>query len=90
MRVTVKLPEPLRPMAGAASVQVEAKNVAEAIHALARAHPALPGCILNELGELRKHVLIYVGDEDVRYLKGLETPLRGGEVLHIIPSVSGG
>lgn len=90
MPVTIKLPEPLRRLAGVASVRVDAKNVAAAIAALDRAHPGLADMLCTELGQPRHHVLIYVNEEEIRCLQGVATPLHGGEVIHIIPSVSGG
>jgi sulfur-carrier protein len=90
MSITVQIPPALRTMTKAESVQVDATSVSGAIEALDKMFPGIAIRVCNELGQARKHILIYVDQEDIRYLQGMATPLRGGETVHILPAVSGG
>ncbi len=91
MAVTVRIPTTMRPLAGGAStVQVEGVSLAEVIANLDAAHPGLGGRLLDESGALRKFVNVFVADDDVRYLQGLDTPVPTGETVSIIPAVAGG
>ncbi len=91
MAVTVRIPTTLRPMAGGAStVQVEGATLAEVITNLEAAHPGFRDRLLDESGALRKFVNVFVADDDVRYLQGLDTPVPAGETVSIIPAVAGG
>ena len=72
------------------SLQVEASTVGEAIQQLVERFPKLKPHLFNEEGRLRSFINLYLGDEDVRYLQGLDTPLQEGDELTIIPSVAGG
>lgn len=91
MAVTVRIPTTLRPMAGGNSqVQVEGNTLADVIEALEAAHPGFKDRLLDEAGALRKFVNIFVADDDVRYLDGLDTPVPAGETVSIIPAVAGG
>jgi molybdopterin converting factor small subunit len=91
MSVTVRIPTQLRPLtAGAGEVQVEALTVRTAIEALERDHPGLRARLLDEQGTLRRFVNLFVADEDVRFLQGLDTVLPAGTTLSIIPAVAGG
>jgi adenylyltransferase/sulfurtransferase len=88
---TVHLPTPLRPHAGgAASVQVRARTVEEALDGLIEGHPALKKHLFDEQGKLRSFVNIYKNDEDVRYLEKGRTPVADSDALSIIPSIAGG
>ena len=91
MAVTVRIPTTLRPMAGGAStVQVEGATLADVITNLDAAHPGFRDRLLDEDGALRKFVNLFVADDDVRYLQGLDTPAPAGETVSIIPAVAGG
>jgi len=91
MSVTVRIPTQLRPLtAGAGEVEVEGLTVREAIDALERDHPGLRARLLDEQGTLRRLVNLFVADEDVRFLQGLDTRLPAGTTLSIIPAVAGG
>lgn len=91
MAVTVRIPTTMRPMAGGAStVQVEGVTLAEVIANLDAAHPGFGDRLLDESGALRKFVNVFVADDDVRYLQGLDTPVPTGETVSIIPAVAGG
>jgi molybdopterin synthase sulfur carrier subunit len=91
MAVTVRIPTTLRPMAGGNSqVQVEGNTLADVIEALEAVHPGFKDRLLDESGAMRKFVNIFVADDDVRYLDGLNTPVPAGETVSIIPAVAGG
>lgn len=91
MAVTVRIPTTLRPLSGGAStVQVEGATLTEVITNLEAAHPGLQDRLLDETGALRKFVNLFVADDDVRYLDGLNTPTPAGATISIIPAVAGG
>lgn len=68
----------------------DCSDVAAALAALFALHPGLRDRIQNERGEVRPHVNVFVASENVRDLRGLETPLGEGAEIHILPAVSGG
>ena len=91
MAVTVRIPTTLRPIAGGNStVKVEGSTVAEVLKALDAAHAGFADRLLDDAGALRKFVNVFVSDDDVRYLDGLNTPVPDGTTVSIIPAVAGG
>ena len=91
MSVTVRIPTQLRSLSGnAAEVQVEAGTVAEALKALEAAHPGFAERLFDETGELRRFVNVFLADEDIRFLQGVDTPVTDGQTLSIVPAVAGG
>jgi molybdopterin converting factor small subunit len=91
MAVTVRIPTTLRPLAGGSStVQVEGATLTEVIGNLEAAHPGFADRLLDESGALRKFVNLFVADDDVRYLDGLQTATPAGSTISIIPAVAGG
>jgi molybdopterin synthase sulfur carrier subunit len=91
MAVTVKLPTQLRDAAGgAASAEVAAGTVGEALESLYARHGELRGRIADADGALRRFVNVFVAGEDVRFLDGLSTPVRDGDEVTILPAVAGG
>ncbi len=91
MAVTVRIPTTLRPLSGGAStVQVEGATLSEVITNLEVAHPGLQDRLLDDTGALRKFVNLFVADDDVRYLDGLNTATPAGATISIIPAVAGG
>jgi molybdopterin synthase sulfur carrier subunit len=91
MAVTVRIPTTLRPLAGGNSqVKVEGSTVAEVLKALDAAHAGFADRLLDDHGALRKFVNVFVSDDDVRYLDGLNTPVPDGTTVSIIPAVAGG
>lgn len=91
MTVTVRIPSALRQYAGSESrTLVEAKTAGDAVHALVAKHPALKPHLFEDSGKLRSFVNVYLGERDVRELRGLDTPVREGDTLIIVPSVAGG
>ena len=91
MAVTVRIPTTLRPLSGGAKeVAVEAGALSDVITALDAQHPGFKDRLLDEDGGLRKFVNVFVDDDDVRYLDGLETKVADGITVSIIPAVAGG
>ncbi len=91
MSVIVRLPGALRQFAGGNKlVEVHSSSVAGAIEALCSNYPAIGQRVLDEQGQTRRFVNIYVNGEDVRLLQGTETPLRDGDELILAPAVAGG
>jgi sulfur-carrier protein len=91
MAVTVKLPTQLRAAAGnATEAQVEGGTVGEALQSLYEQHTELRERIADDGGALRRFVNVYIGGEDIRFLDGLETPVKDGDELTILPAVAGG
>ena len=91
MAVTVRVPTTLRTLtAGEAEVSVDAGTVGQVIASLDGAHPGFRDRLLDEDGTLRRFVNVFVADDDVRYLQGLDTPVPEGETVSIIPAVAGG
>ncbi len=87
----LRIPTPLRPYAGGKSeIQVHGRTVAEALEELTGQHPALKQHLYTENGELRAFVNLFLNDEDIRYLQGVETPLADSDRLMILPSIAGG
>ena len=88
---TLRIPSPLRPYAdGVSELEIQAKNVGQAIEELTEKYPALHTHIFSEEGELRPFVNLFLNEEDIRHLDGRETPLKDGDKLMILPSIAGG
>jgi molybdopterin converting factor small subunit len=90
--VHVELPAALRALdpAAPARVEVRGSTVGEALRALAAAFPALAPRLLDRDGRPHRYVRLFLGDEDVRHLGGLDAPLRDGAVLLVVPAIAGG
>lgn len=88
---TIRIPTQLRELAGGKSeVEVEGETVAELLKALDAAHPGFAERLHDENGQLRRFVNVFVADEDIRFLDGIDTPVAAGQVVSIIPAVAGG
>ncbi len=91
MSVTIRIPTTLRPLAGGSSeVAVDGDTVGEVLTALDDTHPGFRDRLLDDDGNLRKFVNVFVADDDVRFLDGLDTKVPDGETVAIIPAVAGG
>lgn len=91
MSVTVKIPTQLRTLtAGASEVEASGATVGALIEDLERNHPGIRERIVDEAGALRRFVNVYLDDEDVRFLQGLDTELTESNKISIIPAVAGG
>ena len=87
----MRLPSQLRSLVGGVGeVPVEAATVREAIVAVDVAYPGIALRVLDDRGALRRFVNVFVADEDVRFLDGLETALEAGQTVSLVPAVAGG
>ena len=91
MSVRVRIPTQLRSLAGGAGeIEVEGATVGEALKALDAAHPGFAERLFDDSGNLRRFVNVFVGDEDIRFLDGLSTPVPSGTLVSVVPAVAGG
>ena len=91
MTVLVRIPTILRTYTGGvAEVTAPEGTLREVIAGLDAAYPGLGGRILDEGGQLRRFVNVYVGEEDVRFAQGLDTRVSEGSRVSVIPAVAGG
>jgi sulfur-carrier protein len=89
--VSVRIPTILRTYTGgSAEVPAEAGTLREVIASLDVAYPGLAGRIVDDAGNLRRFVNVYVGEEDVRFAQGMETQVPAGAHISVIPAVAGG
>jgi molybdopterin converting factor small subunit len=87
----IKMPSPFRSYTqGLLEVQVKGGTVAEAMYSLVELYPALLPHLYNSQGSLRPFVNLFLGDENIQSLQGVDTPLGEGDVLRLVPSVAGG
>jgi sulfur-carrier protein len=88
---TVRIPTPLRNLTdGAAKVTVDGGTVREVLDAVEAAHPGVAERLLDEQGNLRRFVNVFVDDEDIRFQEGLDTTVAEGATVSVIPAVAGG
>jgi sulfur-carrier protein len=91
MSVRVRIPTQLRPLAGGAGeVEVEGATVGDALKGLDALYPGFAERLFDDDGNLRRFVNVFVGEEDIRFLDGLGTPVPGGTVVSVVPAVAGG
>jgi molybdopterin converting factor small subunit len=89
--VTVRIPTALRPFTnGAAEIGVEADTLGQALAEIEQHHPGLSARILTPEGDIRPFVNLFVGETSARFMDGLNTPVRNGAIISIIPAVAGG
>jgi len=90
-RALVRIPTILRSYtAGAAEVTAAEGTLREVIAGLDAAYPGLGGRILDDAGQLRRFVNVYIGEEDVRFAQGLDTPVAAGARVSFVPAAAGG
>jgi sulfur-carrier protein len=91
MSVSVRIPTILRTFTGGqAEVTTDPGTLREVLAGLDATYPGLAGRIVDDAGNLRRFVNVYVGEEDVRFAQGLETPVPSGAHVSVIPAVAGG
>jgi molybdopterin synthase sulfur carrier subunit len=89
--VSVRVPTILRPYTkGASEVSVEGATLNEVLESLDTSFPGIKGRVLDDSGELRRFVNVYVDNDDVRFAEGLQTSIKDGGQVSIIPAVAGG
>jgi len=88
---TVRIPPVLRPKTGGSSeVDVAGANVGEVLRALTDAHPETAAQLFDAEGALNRYVNVYLNDEDVRVLDGLDTAVKDADTVVILPAMAGG
>ena len=91
MPATIESPAALqRVVSNQHSVQVPGDSVKEAIASLVQEYGALKEHLFDEQGRIRSFVNIYLNDEDIRYEQNLDTAVKNGDVIQIVPSIAGG
>ncbi len=91
MSIVVRIPTPLRKMTnGQAKVEVESTVLGELVDKLNIEYPGFKDRLVDEEGELRYFVNIYLNGEDVRFMDGLKTATKDGDEISIVPAVAGG
>ena len=91
MGVLVRIPTPLRRLTnGLGQVEVDCSTLVECIEGLERQFPGMKERLYDDNGELRSFVNVYVNGEDVRFLNGLDTTLKPGDEVSVVPAVAGG
>ena len=91
MSVMVRIPTPLRRMTGGKDkVEVESGSLIAMVDELEGSYPGMKDRLIDEEGELRYFVNIYLNGEDVRFLDGLDTAMSTGDEVSIVPAVAGG
>jgi sulfur-carrier protein len=92
MAVKVRIPTPLRKLTKEKEV-VEIDSCAtlgEMIESLEKTYPGIKERLCDEKGEIRRFINVYLNDEDIRFLKNRETPVKAGDEVSIVPAIAGG
>jgi MoaD family protein len=91
MSVTVRIPTPLRKLTkDQADVQASGATIQEILASLESSYPGIKERLQDEKGEVRRFVNVYLNDEDIRFLDGIQTPIKPGDSVAIVPAVAGG
>ena len=88
---TVRIPTPLRKLtAGQAEVQGDGASIRELFDNIEGSHAGLKEKVFDDAGEIRRFIIVAVNGEDVRYLKGADTPVDSDDEISILPAIAGG
>jgi molybdopterin synthase sulfur carrier subunit len=88
---TIKIPPVLRPsVGGEKELQAAGEDVGAVLRSLADQHPGTESQLFSSDGQLNRYVNVYLNDEDVRVLEGLQTEVKSGDTLVILPAMAGG
>jgi molybdopterin synthase sulfur carrier subunit len=91
MAKNVRIPTPLRKLTNNEEVvEIKATTIGEAIVELQSKYPGIKERLVDDNGEVRRFVNVYVNEEDIRFLKNQQTPLKDGDEISIIPAIAGG
>ncbi len=91
MGVQIRIPGPLKKLAGGQDIiKAEGKTVGEALSWLTETYPDLKERLKDEQGQVRGFINIYVNNEDIRFIQNLETPVKEGDKVSIVPAIAGG
>ena len=89
--VSVRIPTPLRKLSNdRGELKIDAANVSELVDKLEIECPGIKGRLCDDNGSLRRFINLYVDNEDIRFLGGMDTKLQDGAVVSIIPAIAGG
>jgi len=91
MSVRIRIPTPLRRFtAGAEEVSVGGATVGSAVEELEKKHPGIKERLCDDSGRVRRFVNVYVNGDDIRFLNSLDTPVKEGDEVSIVPAIAGG
>lgn len=91
MAIKVRIPTPLRGLTnGQEVVTADGNTITQVVDSLMKQYPGLRDRICDDKGQLRRFINFYLNDEDIRFKKGSETPVKEGDELSIIPAIAGG
>lgn len=91
MSCKVKIPTPLRRHTeGASAVEVRGDHVREALNELQSRYPSIGERLFDGQGQVKPHLNVFLNNEDIRFLRGLDTPLRDGDTVVLLPAMAGG
>ena len=91
MPIKVRIPTPLQKLTQEKpEVEIQAKNIQDLIEQLNRAYPGIKDRICDDQGKLRRFVNIFLNEEDIRFLKKEQTPVKDGDEVSIVPAIAGG
>ncbi len=91
MSIIVNIPTPLRKLTNNESeVEIDAETVGQLVDSLESSYAGIAEKLLDEGGEIRRYVNVFVNEEDIRFLDGKDTPLNDGDNVSIVPAIAGG
>lgn len=91
MAKTIRIPPPLRKLTNDQEIiEIQAPTIGDAIAELQSRYPGIKERLVDDRGEVRRFVNVYVNEEDIRFLENQRTPLRDGDEVSIIPAIAGG
>ncbi|MBI1884072.1 MAG: MoaD/ThiS family protein [Chlamydiae bacterium] len=91
MSVIVRVPTPLRKLTnGQGEIPVNAKNIAELIENLEKNYPGMKARLCDDSGNVRKFINIFINEEDIRFKQNMQTTVKEGDDVSIVPAIAGG
>jgi sulfur-carrier protein len=91
MAINVRIPTPLRTLTGGADeVSIDGATVGELLENLEKKHPGIKERLCDDKGSVRRFVNIYANEEDIRFLDNLQTKVKDGDSVSIVPAIAGG
>jgi molybdopterin synthase sulfur carrier subunit len=91
MPIIVRIPTPLRKLTnGQGELNISASNIKDLIDMLEKNYPGMKGRLCDETGNVRKFINIFVNEEDIRFKQNLQTAVKDGDDISIVPAIAGG